>query len=152
MPYSTYSTRTVTIDQPLFTTRLANWHLSLPTKSNLEFLKGVWQWKLSFCTKWWKASGNRVRNVIKNGVGDFKVLYRQDGKWFKRTSTENTLDLLLYKTECISRTEHTCSSNTGERSLPFTYRNLGKSRCFYSLNGKSHKKSFSGWAHRWPFL
>ena len=79
-------------------------------------------------------------NVIKNGVGDFKVLYRQNGKSFKKTSTENTLDLLLYKTECISLTEHTCSSNTGERSLPFTYRNLSKFRYFYSLNGKSHKK------------
>ena len=35
----------------------------------------------------------------------------------------------------------TCSSVTGQRLLPFSYRNLGNIRRFYSRNGKSHKNS-----------
>ena len=38
----------------------------------------------------------------------------------------------------------TCSSVTGERSLPFTYRNLGNFRGFYSQHGKLHKTSIHG--------
>ena len=52
------------INQSLFATRFVNSRFSLPNKSNSAFLKGVWMWKLSFGTKWWKASGNRVRNFI----------------------------------------------------------------------------------------
>jgi len=35
----------------------------------------------------------------------------------------------------------TCSSVTGDRSLTFSYRNLGNFRDFYSRNSKPHKKS-----------
>jgi len=35
-------------------TRFANWHFSQANKSNLAVFKCVWQWKLSFGTKWWK--------------------------------------------------------------------------------------------------
>jgi len=38
---------TVRIKQSLFETRFANWHFSLPNKSNLAFFEGVWQRKIS---------------------------------------------------------------------------------------------------------
>jgi len=147
--------RTVTISQFLFTTRFANWHLSLPNKSNLAFFKGVWQWKLSFGIKWWNASRNHVCNLIENRVGDFKALYRQNGKSYKKTSTETAHpQTFRYKMECISRTENTCRNLQlchRRWSLPFTYQNLGNFRGFYSQNGKLHKKVNSTWAHHRPF-
>ena len=43
----------------------------------------------------------------------------------------------------ISLITVTWSSVSGERSLPFTYRNLGNFRGFYSRNGKSQKSRFA---------
>jgi len=39
-------------------------HERLPVTLTPHMYIHVWQWKLSFGTKCWKAFGNRVRNVI----------------------------------------------------------------------------------------
>jgi len=51
VPRSKHSTSSAVPPPPL-ASRIANWHLKMPNKSNLAFLKVVWQWKFGFGIFW----------------------------------------------------------------------------------------------------
>jgi len=73
---------TATITQSVFTTRFANWHFSLPNKSNLAFSKGVWKSELLFGTKWWKASVfSALLKCWKEGLSFVRFLWHFQGLW-----------------------------------------------------------------------
>jgi len=97
---------------------------------NVSSLKSIWQ-----------PCSERHRNLEKRWVTSKPCNGKTVSRTKKLQEKGHIARPFAIRCNAYGERKHTCSSVIGDRSLTFSYRNLGNFRGSYNRNGKLHKKS-----------